>query len=372
MKFSISLVVMLACVLGTQAQTSQWVSNNELPERRIALVLGNTNYETSPLLNSVNDARDMAQALREFGFQVVFQENLSQQEMKRAIQSFGDRIRQGGVGLFYFAGHAVQVNGHNYLIPVAARISTEAEVDDKAIDIGLILEQMKSARNSMNFMILDACRNNPFTRKGRGASNHLVPMDAPCGTLIAYATAPGAETSDGRGRNGLYTQELLKAMRTSGLSIEEVFKRVRISVQRLTAGRQTPWESSSLTGDFYFSSVDERWLEGSWEGTVYQGSAQAARTIRLAAQNNAYAIEYPSVTCRGELALLQRKNGKATFRESGGNGRNQCAEGGQIVLERVSHSQLVFKHFSPRTNEIVASAILNKVEFKAQAQRLAP
>ena len=370
MKLSISLVFVLVFV--TYAQASHLASNNELPERRIALVLGNTDYETSPLLNPVNDARDMAQALREFGFEVVFQENLAQQEMKRAIQSFGDRISQGGIGLFYFAGHAVQVNGHNYLIPVAARISTEAEVADKAIDVGLILAQLENARNSMNFVILDACRNNPFTRKGRASSNQLVPMDAPCGTLIAYATAPGAVTMDGRGRNGLYTQELLRALRTPGLSIEEVFKRVRISVQRLTSGRQTPWESSSLTGDFYFSRIDERWLEGSWEGTLYQGSARAVRAIKLEAQNNAYAIEYPALTCRGELALLQRKNGQATFRETSSKGRNQCADGGEIVLERVSNSQLVFKHFSPRTNEIVASAILNKVEFKAQTQRGAP
>lgn len=370
MKCSISLVAVFVWAFVTCVQANPSAINNEFTERRTALVLGNTQYETSPLLNSVNDARDMAQALREFGFEVVFQENLSQKEMKRAIESFGDRLRQGGVGLFYYAGHAVQVQGHNYLIPVAARISSESEVADKAIDVGLILAQMESARNPMNFVILDACRNNPFTR--RGVSNRLVPIDAPCGTLIAYATAPGAETSDGRGRNGLYTQELLKAMRTSGLSIEEVFKRVRVSVQRLTYGRQTPWESSSLTGDFYFSRIDEKWLEGRWEGTVYQGNAQAARAIRLALQNNGYSIEYPPLTCRGELALLQRKNGKATFREISVRGGNQCAEGGEIIVEKISNSQLVFKYFSPRTNEIIASAILNKVEFKAQAQRLAP
>jgi uncharacterized caspase-like protein len=299
MKFCLSFLALLALVSLANAQVQNPEDGKYRIERRVALVIGNTSYETSPLLNSVNDARDMAQALSDFGFEVIFKENLSQREMKQSIRVFGDRISQGGVGLFYFAGHAVQVKGHNYLIPVGTRISNEGEVENEAIDIGLVLTQMESAKNSMNIMILDACRNNPFPRHLRSLSKWLAPIDAPCGTLIAYATAPGAEAMDGRGRNGLYTQELLKAMRTPGLSIEEIFKRVRIAVQRLTYGRQTPWESSSLISDFYFSKIDEKWLEGRWEGAAYQGNTHSVQTIKLAVQNNAYSIEYPSLFCGG-------------------------------------------------------------------------
>lgn len=339
-------------------------------EHRVALVIGNTAYETSPLLNSVNDARDIAQALKQLGFAVVLRENLSQKEMNQEIKTFGEGIHQGVVGLFYFAGHAVQVNGHDYLIPVANRISCEAELEDQAVDIGLVLTQMENAKNGTNIVILDACRDNPFPRNGRPITKRLATSDAPAGTLIAYATAPGAEASDGRGRNGVYTQALLKAMRTPGLNIEEVFKRVRVAVQQLTGGRQTPWESSSLVNDFYFSPIDEKWMEGRWEGTAYQGNAYTVRPIKLAVQNNAYAIDSPALTCRTEWMLLQSKNGKATLREKKTNGLNQCEEGGEVVLEKISGSQIVFKYFSPQANEIIASGILNKL--KEQAQRILP
>ena len=353
------LPILSIFVFSTFAIGQSWQSN-PLTERRIALVIGNNAYETSPLRNSINDARDIARALSEVGFEVSFQENLSQKEMKQAIQSFGERLRQGGVGLFYFAGHAVQVNARDYLIPVRARISHEDQVEDEAIDISVVLEQMQTARNSTNIVILDACRNNPFRRSSRSGSKRLTPMDAPTGTLIAYATSPGAEASDGRGRNGLYTQELLKAMRTSGLSIEEVFKRVRIAVQRLTQGRQTPWESSSLTSDFYFSRSDNTWLQGNWEGTAYQGNLRAAQPIKFAVRNNAYAIESPALSCNGEWMLSQSKHGQATLREKTANGSSRCEDGGEIVVEKVSELQLVFKYFQPSANRIVASAILNK------------
>jgi Caspase domain len=359
MKSRFFLLILSVFVFSTFAIGQNWSGNPPI-ERRVALVIGNNAYETSPLRNTLNDARDMARTLNEMGFEITFKENLSQKEMKQAIQSFGEQIRQGGVGLFYFAGHAVQVNARDYMIPVRSRISDEDQLDGDAIELSLVLEQMQAARNSTNIVILDACRNNPFRRNSRSGPKRLTPMDAPPGTFIAYATAPGAEASDGRGRNGLYTQELLKAMRTSGLSIEEVFKRVRVGVQRLTQGRQTPWESSSLTSDFYFSRSDDTWLQGNWEGTAYQGNLRAAQPIKFAVRNNAYAIESPALGCSGEWSLLQSKNGKATLREKIANGSNRCEDGGEIVVEKVSELQLVFKYFQPSANRIVASAILNK------------
>ena len=222
-------------------------------EKRVALVIGNGAYETAPLKNPVNDARDIAEALRASGFDVVYKENLDQNNMKRAIREFGTKIRNGGVALFYYAGHGIQVKGVNYLVPVDAKVQTEEDVEYETVDAGFVLAQMDSAKTSVNIVILDACRNNPFARSFRSTSNGLAQMDAPSGTLIAYATAPGSIASDGGlARNGLYTQELLKVISKPDLSIEEVFKRVRISVRGLTQGKQTPWEASSLTGDFSF------------------------------------------------------------------------------------------------------------------------
>lgn len=223
-------------------------------ERRIALVIGNSAYTVGPLKNPVNDARAMTQALREVGFEVIHREDLKREDMRRAIREFGARIGRGGVGLFYYAGHGVQVRGENYLIPVDARPESADEVDDDGVNATYVLEKMESAGNGMNIVILDACRNNPFTRSFRSGSDGLASVHAPTGTLIAYATAPGAVASDGGDSgNGVYTQELLKIIRTPGLGIEEVFKRVRVAVRRRTQGRQTPWEASSLEGDFYFS-----------------------------------------------------------------------------------------------------------------------
>ncbi len=250
-------LVSLLMPLGVEAQKDtrqlkREESKNQ--EKRIALIIGNGSYTDSPLRNPPNDATDMAATLKTLGFEVSLLTNSNQIEMKRAIRSFGEQLRgNGGIGLFYYAGHGVQVKGANYLIPVGASVNTEEEVEYEGIDVGLVLAQMESAKNKLNIVILDACRNNPFARSFRSADKGLASIDAPAGTLLAYSTAPGSVASDGTGRNGLYTQELLKAIRTDNLSIEDVFKRVRVSVRNTTANKQTPWESSSLTGNFYFA-----------------------------------------------------------------------------------------------------------------------
>jgi uncharacterized caspase-like protein len=207
----------------------------------------------SPLQNSTNDARDIAQALSSLGFDVIHKENLSNNEMKKAIRDFGARIRSGGVGLFYYAGHGVQVDGRNYLIPVGANIASERDFEYESVDLGFLLAQITDVETRLNIVILDACRNNPFTRKFRSSVRGLALVDAPVGTLIAYATAPGSVASDGSGRNGLYTQELLKFIHVPGLKLEDLFKRVRSVVRAKTNGEQVPWETSALEGGFYFS-----------------------------------------------------------------------------------------------------------------------
>ncbi|MEL6180181.1 MAG: caspase domain-containing protein, partial [Myxococcota bacterium] len=228
-------------------------------EKRIALVIGNANYTVGRLANPVNDARAMATALSELGFEVTLHTNLKQNAMKRAIIDFGRKLRKarGGVGLFYYAGHGMQVRGRNYLIPLGATIEGESYVDVEAVDMGQVMAAMGEARNRLNIMVLDACRNNPFEQATRSMSRGLAFTSAPQGTLIAYATSPGRVAADGAGRNGTYTEALLKHMKTPGLPIEEMFKRVRSDVISVTDQQQTPWESSSLTGRFEFVVGDK-------------------------------------------------------------------------------------------------------------------
>ncbi len=220
--------------------------------RRVALVIGNASYPNAPLKNPANDARAMARALRTLGFDVTLKENIALKEMSRAVTQFGEKLATGGsMGLFYFAGHGIQSKGKNYLVPIDAQITGESSVRSETLDVDVVLEQL--ATSPLNIVILDACRNNPFERRFRGNVGGLVQMDAPKGTLIAYATAPGKVALDGEGKNGLYTAALLKVISEPGLKVEDVFKRVRVNVATSTADQQVPWESSSLTGDFYFS-----------------------------------------------------------------------------------------------------------------------
>jgi hypothetical protein len=226
------------------------------PAKRVALVIGNGAYTSAPpLKNPPNDARDMAATLKTLGFDVTSGINVSQKDMKRLIREFGLKLKTGGSGLFYYAGHGVQSKGRNYLIPVDANIQSEAEVEDSGVDAALVLNFMDDAQNGLNIVILDACRNNPFARSFRSATDGLAQVDAPTGTLIAYATAPGRVASDGAAQNGLYTGELLKQMQVPGLSITDMFMRVRAEVMKQTGSKQVPWEASSLVGSFYFSGA---------------------------------------------------------------------------------------------------------------------
>jgi hypothetical protein len=243
---------------GAQTETNRQLDRsgpNHPEAKRIALVIGNGLYAGAPpLRNPPNDARDIAAMLKTVGFEVTLGVNVNQREMKRLIRDLAQKLKSGGVGLFYYAGHGVQSKGHNYLIPVDADIQSEAEVEDSGVDLSLVLSLMDEAQNGLNIIILDACRNNPFGRSFRSASEGLAQVDAPTGTLIAYATAPGRVASDGTGQNGLYTSELLKAMRTPGLTATDVFMKVRAEVMKQTGNNQVPWEVSSLTGAFYFDS----------------------------------------------------------------------------------------------------------------------
>lgn len=222
-------------------------------ELRLALVVGNGKYQASPLANPVNDAGDMANALQRLGFSVILKQNAGLMEMEDAVRTFGDRLKKGGVGLFYYAGHGVQIGGRNYLVPVGARIQKETDVKYQALDVEMILDEMGNAGNPINIVILDACRDNPFARSFRSATRGLAIIpSAPRGTFITYSTSPGKVAADGTGRNSPYAEALLRHMARPNIPIEEVFKKVRQDLGKKTKGQQTPWELSSLEGSFYF------------------------------------------------------------------------------------------------------------------------
>ncbi len=228
------------------------VGTPALASKKVALVIGNGSYAEAPLKNPPNDARAIAATLRRQGFEVLLRENATKAQMNEVVADFGEKLSEGDTALFFFAGHGMQVQGRNYLIPTDARITSEQRVRLETLDIDAVLDQMAAARARVSMVILDACRNNPFERRFRSVGGGLAQINAPEGTMIAYATAPGKVAADGEGSNGLYTQELLKALAQPGLKAEDVFKQVRIGVARASNGAQVPWEASSLTGDFYF------------------------------------------------------------------------------------------------------------------------
>ena len=227
-------------------------------EKRVALVIGNSAYQNvTPLENPADDAVLMAETLRDLGFSVTgdhAQLNLDKRALDDAIQSFGKQVQGADVALFYYAGHGVQVSGANYLVPVSANPTREADVDFQMVDVNLVLNQMQGSGTRLNMVILDACRNNPFGARGlRASDGGLAQMRAPEGTLISYATQPGNVALDGTDGHSPYTKALAGTIKQAGLDIFQTFNQVGLAVKRQTGGSQQPWVSSSpIDGNFYF------------------------------------------------------------------------------------------------------------------------
>ena len=234
-------------------------------ERQMALVIGNAAYRVGALKNPVNDAQAVAGALKGLGFDVALHENTSLRDLIEAFRQFSLSARTARVRVVFYAGHGVQVKGRNYLLPVDTEIRAEDEVPGKSADLNELLERLGAMQSGINIVILDACRNNPFSGaallgpdgrrlKFRGATPAgLAPVEAPLGSMVAFSTAPGGVALDNPGeKNSLYTKHLLSAMQSPGLPVEMLFKQVRLAVARETGRVQVPWESSSLTGDFCF------------------------------------------------------------------------------------------------------------------------
>ena len=258
MKRTFALILILtACLIASSAlaanRSMQIKDLHEMQsEKRVALVIGNSTYSSGPLKNPVNDARLIAKTLKDLGFDVISRENADQNQMKIAIDEFGKKIKGGGIGLFYYAGHGMEVNGVNYLIPLNAKIGDENEVELEAVDAQRVLKKMENSGNRVSIVMLDACRDNPFVRGSRSGSKGLAQTTAPKGSYIAYAAQPGAVASDGLGNNSVFTEEFVKAIKTEDVEIDKAFRQVRTAVMNKTGDKQVPWTSSSLTGDFYF------------------------------------------------------------------------------------------------------------------------
>lgn len=230
-------------------------------QKRVALVIGNGAYPEDPLANPVNDATDVANALKEIGFEVTLLKNADRRKIDEAVEAFNKQLRQGDIGIFYYAGHGVQVEGENYVIPIDAKLAREADVGYDAIPVGKIINAIEDTDAKVKIVILDACRDNPFYRRWRSSGRSLASRglaginSSGRGTLIAFSTAPGQIAADslaGKGRNSPYTAHLLKYLK-SPLEIGQMFRRVREDVLQATNNQQTPWESGSLVGDVFLN-----------------------------------------------------------------------------------------------------------------------
>ncbi len=249
MRSIIKTFLVLYCTLAFATSFSQ------AKEKRIALVIGVKDYQYVPQLqNTLNDAMDMSAILKAKGFQVVELYNpKTKRQMQDAILRYFQLLSKDAVGMVYYSGHGLQVDGMNYLIPVSADPKIKADLEDQCLNMEYVMNAIAEAGNSLNIFVLDACRNNPFKGFTRSTEKGLTMVSAPRGSYIVYATKPGSVASDGNGRNGLFTSKLLKYMNSSGLNIEQVFKKVAGDVASDSDNDQRPWIASDYTGDFFFT-----------------------------------------------------------------------------------------------------------------------
>jgi uncharacterized caspase-like protein len=273
--FLIAICTSILASIAQGAELTDAVLKRMRSEKRAALVIGNGDYKNFEALdNPVNDATGVAAALRDAGFEVILKTNATRNDIMASLDQFSEVLSRADVALFYFAGHAAQVDWHNYILPVAAKLEVKkggavsqltSQVAQEAIDLDDVLKRLEAAEKKLNIVILDACRDNPFTAKALEAtrtrsagsapipvSAGLAPPSAPPRTFVAYSTAPGQVASDGVGKNSPYSGALIKALKVPDLKLEDVFKRVRNDVATATQFEQIPWDNSSVFDDFFF------------------------------------------------------------------------------------------------------------------------
>ncbi len=249
MRYLIVLVLFITITLHANNDRALQMMKTE---QRVALVIGNNKYNSDrlpTLRNPVNDAKSMRDKLKTLGFKVYYGENLNVREMDKKLRSFSSKLRNGGVGLFFFAGHGVESQGSNYLMGKDSNLLDKEDIAYESLELNKVIDKMKNSGNRLNIVLLDACRNDPFSRSGGGG---LAKVDNAKGMFIAYATSPGDVASDGSGKHGVFTQEILNNIDANGIPIGRMFKRVKKGVYAKTNQRQRPWTHDDVIGDFFF------------------------------------------------------------------------------------------------------------------------
>jgi formylglycine-generating enzyme required for sulfatase activity len=250
-------VFVLLCLLCTAVIAA--AQQNE-PEQRFALLIGNANYPdaSTPLTHPTRNAKLLSDELQRSGFDVDVKENLGKEELQRALDGFRQKVKPGSVALIFYSGYGLQMGRQTYLIPINAQVWTENDIRRDGISVETILSDLNGRGARVKLLILDASRRNPYERRFRSAPAGLASIDAPTGTLVMSAAAPGKVINEAEGESSIFVGELIKEMRAPGLTAEEIFSRTRVGVSRISNGEQVPWVSSSLTDDFYFNRPPPR------------------------------------------------------------------------------------------------------------------
>ena len=279
---------------------------------RLALIIGNGDYTVGFLKNPPSDARLMADTLRDLGFTVSVHTDLDYAGMNGAIDRFGRSLKDAEIGLFYFAGHGVQFEGSNYLMPVGANIHEGNELRYRAVNAGLVMAKMESAGNPVSLVILDACRNNPYARSWRSAESGLAQMDAPPGTKIIYATRPGDVAKDGDGRNSPFTESLARRIKSADKELEQVIRSVYLDVYKNTGGRQSPWAEGILVKDVYLASSGGQ-IRRPGPGKLVVEPDVSGAEVWINGKNYEDAREF-TISRPGSYRLEVRADGYVTYR----------------------------------------------------------
>lgn len=284
------------------------VSFAQPKENRVALVIGNSGYKSAPLRNPTNDARDMAAKLKGMGFTVIERNNLTVKQIGGTLREFRSKLTPGSVALVFYAGHGVQIKGENYLPAVDADISSEEDVPTQSLAVRQIMDVLGDAKTRLNLVFLDACRNNPYARSFRSASDGLNRVNAPSGTLISFATRPGSVASDGTGRNGLYTGALLEQMNNQSQPIEQVLKKVVSKVKAASNSQQEPWMEGSIEGEFCFGECGKQVAQSGVDNEL--ALWQSVKDSRDVNEVRAYLEQFPrgffAGVARARVASLEK------------------------------------------------------------------
>lgn len=360
----ITALISVACFAQKQI-ASDSNSSSVQSGRRMALVIGNSAYKNAPpLANSLNDARDMCGALKKLGFETHCYENLAtKRAMKDAIANFYKPTTDVRVALFFYAGHGIQLKGENYLIPTSARIENQADVEDESISISYFMTMVDGVKNLLNIVVLDACRNTPFTRGWRSASpGGLAPVDPPEGSVLLYATSPGKVASDGDGRNGLFTKHLIEHINRPGLTIESMVKQVSRGVKEESERKgfsQSPWWNSSFTGNFCFAGCEDP-QQARYQQLEFEKRELEERIRQSNLENEAWRKEQEIQLRTTREALetrvreLESKSANATQRSDQGKPTNPELDASKKQLDDLSKARA--QQVSTQNNELAAMA----------------